>query len=221
MPIPPLPFLPTRALVIASILLFAAAVIGTMLIGPYNRLSGRGEAKLPMNSLGDRPILQVELARSEDDIRAVLITGDSRANLHDATIGNRLDTFLFIPAYAGFLFTIGVLLTRADPRRASLLSLLALVVVPIIALGDWTENYGIAGTIDHIAQTGAPQAGDALRISSPSLVKWTLLALTLLAYGGIALRISKAWSIPLGILLLGVGLSLSITLVNYLLERFS
>jgi hypothetical protein len=215
-----LPSVPTGALVSSSVVLLAAAVTGTILIGPYNRLSGRGAAKLPMRSMGDRPILQLELARSEDDVRAVLMVGDQGKNLHDASVGNALDSFLFIPAYAGFLFAVGLLLSRTDAQWESLLSALAVVAVPVIALCDWTENLGIANVIGHIQHTGEPRAGDAMRISVPSLVKWSLLTVTLLAYGASAVRNANAWRLPLGIMLIVAGLLLATMLVRYLPERF-
>ena len=64
-------------------------------------------------------MFQLELARDEDDLRALLMTGDIRRNLADARAGNRLDTWLFIPAYAGFLLTSGISLASRNGSVAS------------------------------------------------------------------------------------------------------
>src|SRR5260370_21925304 len=93
----------TPKLLFCAGICWLAAVIGGLLITPHNRLPGRQGALLPMPVLGKAPILQVELARNNDDLRQVLMVGDVQQNLRDATTGNRLDTFLFIPAYTGLL----------------------------------------------------------------------------------------------------------------------
>jgi len=133
--------------------------------------------------LGDAPILQVELARNEDDLRAVFMAGDIAQNLRDARSGNLLDSFLFIPGYAGFLLAAGLLLAGADSQRFRVALLAALFVIPVIAICDWVENLGIANTLDHIERDHMPHAGDALRISGPSMIKWALLAAVLIIYG--------------------------------------
>ena len=74
---PPLSSLSTRDLVVAALLLFAfSACVALFLLEPRNRLDGRHSAPLPIQSLGNRPILQLELARSETDIVAILGEGD-------------------------------------------------------------------------------------------------------------------------------------------------
>src|SRR5215469_13991224 len=108
--------IPTRALAIAAVALLALQVVALILMDPYNRLTGRGDAPLPMHRLGNAPIIQIELARSEDDLRAIFLAGDVARNLRDARMGNDLDTFLYIPAYTGFFIVLGVILRRADPK---------------------------------------------------------------------------------------------------------
>src|SRR5947209_8385580 len=125
-----------NSLLIAAVVFLAIAAAGARLIGPHNKLPGRNNAGLPIPRLGGAPILNVELARNEDDLRAVLMTGDTARNLDDARAGNRYDTWLFIPGYAGFLLTAGLLLARVNHSRIVLLAALALSVV---AIADWTE----------------------------------------------------------------------------------
>jgi len=175
-----------------------------------------------MKSLG-KPILQLELARNEDDIRAILMKGDKPRNLADARAGNLLDTWLFIPGYAGLLLTLGLLLARGTCRDSLLIA--ALVLVPVIAIADWTENAGIERAIEHIAPDhGEPHPGDAHRISTPSIVKWTLIAVVLLWYG-VAGVISvpswyAAWPGVIATIALIAGFAEARQLAGYFRERF-
>jgi len=199
---------------------FVAMVLGGVLITPHNALRSRGGAKLPMPVLGNRPILQVELARDDEDLRSVLLAGDVKQNLQDAKIGNRLDNFLFVPAYSGFLLALGLLLASSDNRFARLAFLLAVLVVPVIAVCDWLENLGITRTIGHIESNGAPESGDAVRISFPSIIKWCLIAGVLIGYALVSLsNVSLPYGI-LGLLLLAIGAIVAITMARYLRLRF-
>jgi hypothetical protein len=196
-----------------------AAVAGAVLISPHNKLEGRNRAKLPMKALGDAPILQLELARNEGDIRAVLMEGDIARNLADARAGNQFDTWLFIPGYAGVLLTVGALLARVTPRRAIVVA--ALAAIPVIAVCDWVENAGIEHAIDHVARGGAPLPGDAQRISTPSIFKWTLLALVLVCYGVTGVFSRAGWvAAGVGIICLAASAKLGIQLAGYFRERF-
>jgi hypothetical protein len=197
-----------------ALLFFAVALTGAFLIAPHNKLPGRGNAPLPMH-LGGGPILQVELARNENDLRAVLMNGDVERNLRDARFGNNWDTRLFIPGYAGFLLVVGVWLARGGRRLRGFLLFVALLVVPVIAICDWAENYGISQALNHM-ETGAPQPGDARHISAPSTVKWSLLAVTLLCYAVAAFLQPEWWGwFVIAPLLLLVGLALARLMLVY------
>jgi hypothetical protein len=117
-----------------------------------------------MCSLGNYPVLQIELARSERDLVEIFRPGDTKANLHDADVGNNVDTFLFIPSYTGLLVTLGLLLGRSPRLSGHWPLLIALLLVPVIAIGDWGENWGIARALNDIQVQGSPEPGDALRI---------------------------------------------------------
>lgn len=210
----------SKLLFLAGICL-VGAVIGGLLISPHNRLPGRHGARLPMPVLGDAPILQVELARNNDDLRRVLMVGDVEENLKDATAGNRYDTFLFIPAYTGLLFAIGMLLSRTGSRLARTVFLLAVLAVPAIAVCDWMENYGISEAIQHISADGGPHDGDAVRISTPSFVKWVLISVVLLIYGVAAASKAQWWRLALSVVLLVAGSALAIKLGRYAWLRWS
>ena len=218
---------PERFLAIVALFFLVLVVVGGVLISPHNRLSGRGRATLPMKSLGHNPILQIELARNESDLVQVLATGDLVRNLRDADVGNKVDTYLFIPAYAGLLITIGLLIAGGAQNWSRGFVLLAVVAVPVAAICDWTENAGISACLNHFKQDGRPHPGDAVRICRPSLVKWILLAIILLIYGLAVFRILAAGRSALsGMALIAVistflGCYLVFTIVRYLSERIS
>jgi hypothetical protein len=176
-----------RTLQILALAFLALAVFGGWKIGPYNELPDRKPGdKLPMElgRLGNRPVIEIELARNESDLIAVLKSGEHwEKNLENAKRGNELDTFLFIPGYAGLLLFLGLLVGCQVPQWRSALSVIALVGAPLIAILDWLENAGITATLNHFgAVPHMPQVGDAVRISDPSFVKWTLIASILLFY---------------------------------------
>lgn len=202
-----------------TLVFFGLAITGIALIAPHNKLDGRKGARLPMISLGQSPILQLELARDENAIRGVLMQGDIKQNLADARAGNRYDTWLFIPGYAGFLFMVGVLLARWTPRNALVLA--ALVAVPVVAISDWVENAGIDNAIQHVANDCQPAPGDARRISTPSIIKWTLLVAVLLCYGATGVFSRAGWlAVVTGVLSLAASLYLGMLLAGYFRERF-
>jgi len=197
-------------------------VISAMLIAPFNKLPYRGNVPLPMKSLGNRPILQVELARNKEDLEQVLTPGNLERNVQDARIGNNLDTFLFIPSYTGLLISLGLILARGDDRWRTLLVLVALVAVPLAAICDWLENSGISKVLDKLAAGKSLVDSDATRVSTPSFIKWTTLAIVLLVYGAAAFRRLGWRNGALAILaVLGVGLGAEFVfmLIKYLQER--
>jgi hypothetical protein len=195
-----------KSLEIAAGVFLVFVFVGALLISPHNKLPCRGNAPLPMKSLGKMPILQVELARKDSDLVRVFTPGDLKRNLTDARKGNTLDTFLFIPAYSGLLISIGLILARGDERWRAMLVLIALVAVPLAAACDWIENTGISKVLDKL-EAGKPLVdSDATRTSTPSLINWTTLALVLVFDGVAALRHASTWSWPRGVIAVtGVG----------------
>ena len=202
----------------AAVLLMAALIIGRFLIKPRNDLPGRGDAPLPIKSLGTAPILQLELARTEQDISAVLTKGDVKTNIADARAGNQMDTWLFIPLYSGSLLLMGISLTRGETRWPGALLWFSILAVCIIAICDWTENAGIERTLNHIEARSAPQPGDAHAIAFPSRIKWVLLAVVLLVYAISALLQPGLGLKLFGLALLAAGGFLTRTLVAYFQE---
>jgi hypothetical protein len=211
----------TRSLAYAACGFMALAFLAILLIAPHNALKERGSAQLPMYSLGDRPVLQIELARSEADLMQIFLPGNIKANLRDAAVGNNLDTFLFIPSYTGLLFTLSLLLSRfIRPSGHDALLIAAILLVPMIAICDWSENWGITRAIHHIEAQGRPEAGDAVRISNPSLVKWTLTMLVLAVLGVEALYASNWKWFLLAAALILLSSWIAFVLCTYARERW-
>jgi hypothetical protein len=202
----------------AAVLLIAALTIGRILIKPRNSLRGRGDAPLPMKSLGTAPVLQLELVRKDQDISAILTKGDVRANVADARAGNWIDTWLFIPLYASSLLLMGTFLTRGETRWPEALLWFSILAVCTIAICDWTENAGIERTLRHIEANNVPQAGDAKAIALPSRIKWILLAVVLLMYAISALLQPGLGLKLFGLVLLAAAGNLIRMLVAYFQE---
>jgi len=216
----PLRSLSAWQLLIVVLLLFGVTLgAGSRLVAPHNKLPSRGNAPLPMKSL-DGPILQLELARNEADIRQILTPPGSDAetwpkNVADARAGNRADSLVFIPLYTLSLMATGLLAARA---HAAWVFWVFVVAAAGVAAFDYVENAGIERTLDHIEKGGGPQPGDAAAIANPSKVKWVLLTVLLLAEGIAAATSNNTvvrWFSIAPLLLAGV---LGYTLARYFAE---
>lgn len=206
--------LPKRVLIFAAVaLIVCAATINIFLLKPHNDLTGRKTDALPIPNVVKSPVIQLELARSEKDIREILMVGDTAKNISDARAGNHADTYLFIPCYTMLLVVLTVLILRSGP-----LLYLLLLAICITALCDWAENAGIERTLNHIEQSQQPLAGDALRISHPSIAKWSLVSVILLVLGGFAIGRGTWGMRALGLLLTIQGAAVFVQLVFYFRE---
>lgn len=189
----PLRRVPAGRLIWVAVALFACEIlINALLLKPHNDLRSRGTRVLPIASIVQAPVIQLELVRSEEDIRDILMIGDTERNIADARKGNQIDSFLFIPAYSAELVVLALIVVRGLAHRGSLLFLILAAAICVIAVSDWTENAGIARALNHIEQRHGPQPGDAARISRPSLVKWSLLAVIAFALAALAI-IQRPW----------------------------
>jgi len=151
----------------------------------------------------DKPVLALELARGASDIDAVLHRAepDKAAIAHDSMwLGNVLD-LVFIPIYGYFLWSVA--------RVFGGFSRLLLALILGTALFDYIEDWQIFRALK----------GANPPIYIPSLVKWGLLGLALLATAIILLRSEKpvysqavkrmlaiAYLASAGLLLAGVAL---------------
>lgn len=202
--------------------LAVAATIAVIALGGYNRLPGRDAAvPLPMKSLGSRPVLQLELARGDADVAAILATRDDAARtrlVQNLRNGTWLDSLYLIPAYTLLLAALALLIQRGGKITSRKIFITTLWAIAAIALCDALENWGIAhvaSLLDH----NEPLTGVAWRIASPALVKWILLAVVLTVLGALALMHS-GWRLVAGALLSVAGPMTAVQLVRYFAERF-
>src|SRR5947209_14963839 len=126
--------LSSSALGVAAWASLGAGVLGTLLISRHNALPARGSSPLPLKTLPAKPILQVELGRSDRDLQTIFSPdgadlAELMQNIRDARIGNNLDTFLFIPVYTVLLVSLGLLLARTNVTRTVVLVCIAAVPV--------------------------------------------------------------------------------------------
>jgi hypothetical protein len=141
----------------------------------------------------DSPGIALQISRDSADIDAVLHRSDQEDSIkaiHGLRLNNRLD-LVFIPIYGFFLWSFG----RVFSARTKLLTLLVLGT----ALFDYVEDWYIFSALD----------GENPATYIPSLTKWALLALALLATGVILLRsTSEVYSLATK-RLMGIGYLIS------------
>jgi hypothetical protein len=163
----------------------------------------------------------MELARSQADLRYILLKGDVESNVRDARAGNILDTFLFIPTYTMALLVMGLLVARGSARSGRELFWIVIVVVTVIAVADWTENAGIERTLRHIEIEQGPRLDDASYISYPSMVKWTLIGIVFVVLGVAAMLQSSGETRLFAVVLLVAGCAQLFQMLLYFRERFA
>ena len=220
MPRLPLSYVSDHALVLIALLLLLATVyVGRRLLAPRNRLPGRGNAGLPMKSLGANPTLQLELARSGQDIEAILCVGDTARNIRDSRMGNLIDTLLFVPSYVMLLLTLDLLGARGSVSSPRSWFWMVAALAAAAAVSDWMENRGISATLRHLASSGRARPGDAIRIAAPSLAKWTLLSIVLFALGALWLQHANFCCRFISLPLFALGGMISWGLAKYARER--
>lgn len=127
----------------------------------------------------DSPVIALEISRGAGDIEAVLHRSDAKkggkpaekaaAAAQSETTANYLD-LVFIPLYAFFLWS----LARVFTTRTRMLTLAILATAIFDYLEDWQIHQALMGQ--------DPQ------IYIPSLVKWGLLGLVLIALSAILVR---------------------------------
>jgi hypothetical protein len=214
------PQIETRYLTFAAVGFLVLAIFAMVLIAPHNALKARGPEPLPIHSLGKQPVLQIELAWTEQDLLKIFRPGNTKVNLYDANVGNHWDTFLFIPSYTGLLITVGLLIARSPRLSGQWPLFIALLLTPAIAICDWRENWGIARAIHHMEVQGRPEPGDALRISTPSLIKWTLTMAVCALFGMEALY-TRNWKwFPVAGVFILLSVGIAFVLCSYARERW-
>jgi hypothetical protein len=204
-------------------LLLAAGSINWFLLRPHNSLPSRGEAALPLPSVKGPLILKLELVwRDYDIVQIVTPTADFEARrqaIADARAGNTYDTFLFVPCYTLLILGLGALAAAAG-KGFDRWFVAIVAGAALVAIADWLENAGIANALDHLERTGV-QAGDALAISNPALVKWTLLPAVLAVVSAQLCRASRWWTLALGAITGVLAALMVVGLTAYARERLA
>jgi hypothetical protein len=211
----------TKLLLIAGLLLLLILLTGGLLIGPRNKLPSRpSDVRLPIETLsGEKPILQLELARNAEDIKAILEPGDKQQNIADARAGNWYDMFPLIPAYTLQLLGLALLVSRALPKHGSWIFRLAVVLILVIAAADYLEDIGINRVLNLMASGTSVSDFDAL--STPSIIKWLLLAVVLWGLGLASFWGPSKGYYVLAVLLLASGSWAGKLILPYLWARFT
>jgi hypothetical protein len=205
------------------LLLLAGVAIDVYGLQPHNRLPCRPEQPgLPLKSIGGGPVLQLELVWRDDDIATILDPTNEPAirkgDLSDARRGNEIDSWLFIPTYSGLLLALAALAAVSSAWPGRRLFLAVGLGIGLAAAADWSENHAITQALDHLT-TGASHVGDAVRISTPALVKWSLIGLVLTVIGAWFIKAARWWTVVVGALLVGVAVFDAYGLISYACER--
>lgn len=215
----PLPSVP--AWVVVAALLASAVWSGFAMsqIGPYNRMKARTTG-LPIHSLPPRPVLQIEFARGPEDVESVLEVGhpSEEANIADMRAGNELDSTRLIPGYTLLLVALTLLIARGNRSTGVRLFRACVTVAIVIAVADFTENYGIARLLDALAAGTAITTGAVRLVAIPAFVKWTFLGLIGVALG-VVTRLQESWRRWLSPVLLAGGVWTLATVWRHLVDR--
>jgi len=124
------------------------------------------------------PVLALELSRTTDDVEKILHRRAGPAAVAERAIGAlRLNTLLdlvFIPLYVGYLILLARLFTASLPG------------VPVSRLRNWVTAAAVgAGVFDYVEDwfMFSTLGGAEPLEFAPSVIKWLLLAVTLLLLG--------------------------------------
>lgn len=157
----------------------------------------------PCNPLPMSPMIALELARSADDLHRIFGDSDAvcgvtlAAQLDHANI---IDTFAYIPAYAGFFAFVAFALGR----RHRLLGSIATVLVIVSAIADVCENIGMFN-LSSLPENAQPWL--TLLIVSTN-IKWIDLAVTTTLCGLMVARRGGLWLAALPVCALPLAPSL-------------
>lgn len=170
------------ALIVGTVWVMAGAAI----LAPYSAVEGIVRTvPLPIDTLPKRPVVQLALARNQDDIDIVLDRAhdSGRLNIRDVRTGNILDTMLFVPGYSLFFIACIALIARSSGRAATFVFSAGVVLTVALAVADLAENQGIALVLEAAERGQAMSEMARQTMVAASLGKWTLLGLMFLFLG--------------------------------------
>lgn len=203
--------------VIASGVIAVSAMVA---IGAHNKLPDRQAAIFPIGSLPRRPVLQIELARSPSDVKAILEWGEPThaENVEHVREGIQLDSWRLVPAYTVLFIALTLLIVRRS-GQARMLLLAGAVLAVAVAVADWSENRGVSRALDLIPTGGLTEAHTA-GIAARALWKWLLLGV-LTAFLGIVAWLQDGWRRALSPMLLALSASIVIPVGRHLADRLT
>lgn len=189
---------------------WAAIVTGLALLASYVAFGMLPEMRAAGECAPAGSMLQFELARNADDLRAVF--GASESECRPLVIAamdalNRLDMLAFIPLYTAFCVAAAMFLARGAPRLLAIGAVLA-------ALGGAAADYLETTTLMSLTQT--LDAPDALipQLQLGAWSKFALLAAHAFFCAGLCLNDAKRRPI-LGVLLLAPALGVAVAAFDH------
>jgi hypothetical protein len=187
-----LPFdtLPDRRLV-AVVLVTLVWTLGIALfaIGPHNRMPSRAAKTLPIDSLPNRPVMHLALARNQADIEAVLETANTSTkdkNIDSVRTGNNRDSLLLVPGYTLLFLSLSLLIARRTRTVGAWLFRISVAAALALAVADWVENYAIARVLSSATGGEAVSAFVRIPMVLSAFAKWTILGLLAIGLGMVA-----------------------------------
>jgi hypothetical protein len=222
--------LSTTGLAVASGVLFVGvAIIAQVFLGPHNTLPDRPTTEaLPLKSVGQTPVLQLELAWTEQQLSRILDptnNPDARElNLAHVLSGNKIDSYAFVPTYGALLITLGALGYVAGGRRRDWLFPAIACGVVILVLADWLENIAILEVVRHLRNSLVHVAHcdpdlDAFDVSASAILKWSMLAVVAGLIGWQFFRTRTWWSRLLGLAAVALAAYIAYGVLAYARER--
>jgi hypothetical protein len=206
---------PHAAIVTALVVALVWVAVAVRVIAPHNEMSAVPRTtRLPIDSLPERPVMQLAFARSQADIDAILDTAHDpeRRNIASVRAGNLLDSLAPVPAYSLLLIALTLLIARASGELASGIFGAGVLLTVALALADLGENVGIAAALTS-AERDEPMTSLARQFMVASaFAKWTLLGTIALGIGVVTWLQEAKWHrwlstvcLVLGIWILATG----------------
>ena len=194
-----------------------------LIIAPYNQLKDTGRKPvLPIQSLPQRPVMQLAFARHQADVNAVLDVGHDPDKLKIKAIetGNWLDSVALVPGYTLLLVALTLLIARGSRYIGAGLFHAGVVFATTIALADLAENYGIMRVLIATGNAESVSAWVIRLMGASAALKWLLLGLLGIGLGVVASLQEQRWRRWLSLLLLATGLLTLAPIWRHAVDRF-
>lgn len=158
------------------------------------------------------PVLAIELARSNAEIRPLLLNKDGTVNQarQDAVLRNTRMDYVFIALYIAFVGGLAAwAIHRSEASRSSvILGLAAILCIVLAGCFDVKEDVEISNWIRSL-----PDALDPGAIRQASLIKWTLFFSSLVLTSAFIARPPNWLNLAFCVLLAAAGLAGLVSLI--------